>query len=76
MDERMLAAWACACVCWQCATDDLLPMRCTSAFDPTGSAVANIAGSSGCTAGGDVVNVLFAALMGGFALGQAAPNLQ
>jgi ATP-binding cassette subfamily B (MDR/TAP) protein 1 len=27
-------------------------------------------------AGGDVVNVLFSALIGGFALGQAAPNLQ
>ena len=27
-------------------------------------------------AGGDVVNVLFAALLGGFALGQAAPNMQ
>jgi len=27
-------------------------------------------------AGGDVANVLFAALFGGFALGQAAPNLQ
>ena len=27
-------------------------------------------------AGGDVMNVLFAALIGGFALGQAAPNLQ
>ena len=27
-------------------------------------------------AGGDVVNVLFAPLIGGFALGQAAPNLQ
>ncbi len=26
--------------------------------------------------GGDVVSVLFAALIGGFALGQAAPNLQ
>lgn len=28
------------------------------------------------TAGGQVMNVLFAALIGGFALGQAAPNLQ
>ena len=27
-------------------------------------------------AGGDVMSVLFAALLGGFALGQAAPNLQ
>lgn len=27
-------------------------------------------------AGGDVLNVLFAALIGGFALGQAAPNAQ
>ena len=27
-------------------------------------------------AGGDVMSVLFAALIGGFALGQAAPNLQ
>ena len=26
--------------------------------------------------GGEVLNVLFAALIGGFALGQAAPNLQ
>jgi ATP-binding cassette subfamily B (MDR/TAP) protein 1 len=27
-------------------------------------------------AGGDVMSVLFAALLGGFALGQAAPNIQ
>ncbi len=26
--------------------------------------------------GGDVMSVLFAALLGGFALGQAAPNIQ
>ena len=30
----------------------------------------------GEVAGGDVMSVLFAALIGGFALGQAAPNLQ
>lgn len=29
-----------------------------------------------CPAGGQVVNVLFAALIGGFALGMAAPNIQ
>ena len=27
-------------------------------------------------AGGDVMSVLFAALLGGFALGQAAPSIQ
>ena len=32
--------------------------------------------AAGAYTGGDVLNVLFAALFGGFALGQAAPNLQ
>lgn len=32
--------------------------------------------AAGTYTGGDVVNVLFAALIGGFALGQAAPNMQ